>query len=57
MNKAQAEKAKVEAETDLEATKTELEMLANGKADLHKSCDFVMKNFEIRQEARDEEAA
>ena len=55
MNKAQAEKAKVEAETDLEATKTELEMLANGKADLHKSCDFVMKNFEIRQEARDEE--
>merc|ERR1719393_151282 len=33
----------------------ELEQLANYKAELHSSCDFVMKNFEIRQTARDEE--
>merc|ERR1719198_2854737 len=25
------------------------------KAELHESCDFVMKNFEIRQTAREEE--
>merc|ERR1719171_967525 len=38
-----------------EAVMLELEQLANYKAELHSSCDFVMKNFEIRQTARDEE--
>merc|ERR1719473_1586771 len=33
----------------------ELEQLANEAADLHKACDFVLKNFDIRQTARDEE--
>merc|ERR1719345_39548 len=33
----------------------ELEQLSNYNAELHQSCDFVMKNFEIRQTARDEE--
>jgi len=28
---------------------------ANYKAELHSSCDFITKNFEIRQTARDEE--
>ena len=32
-----------------------LEQLSNEKADFHGSCDFVLKNFEIRQTARDEE--
>lgn len=32
-----------------------LEQLANEGADLHKSCDFVVKNFDIRQEARSQE--
>jgi hypothetical protein len=31
---------------------TELEGLDQTKADLHKSCDFVLKNFAARQEAR-----
>merc|ERR1719473_1991854 len=53
--KAQAEADKVEAETELEAVMTELEQLANEAADLHSSCDFVLKNFEIRQTARDQE--
>jgi hypothetical protein len=39
----------------LDSTNTELEQLANEKADLHKSCDFTVKNFDIRQEARDQE--
>merc|ERR1719231_1768190 len=51
--KAQAESDLVEANKDHEAVM--LELLANYKAELHSSCDFVMKNFEIRQTARDEE--
>jgi vacuolar-type H+-ATPase subunit H len=53
--KAKAEADKVEAETEKEAVMTELEQLANEDADLHSSCDFVLKNFEIRQTARDQE--
>merc|ERR1719178_466179 len=59
VNKSE-EKAK--AETDLtesneakESVLLELEQLSNYNAELHQSCDFVMKNFEIRQTARDEE--
>merc|ERR1719502_505987 len=54
-SKAKAENDKVEANKELEATMTELEMLFNEKADLHKECDFVLKNFEIRQTAREQE--
>merc|ERR1719424_2513118 len=52
---AAKETAKVAAETDLESVTQELEILANTKAELHESCDFLMKNFEVRQAARDEE--
>merc|ERR1719465_311233 len=54
-SKAKAESDLVEANKDHEAVMLELEQLANYKAELHSSCDFVMKNFEIRQTARDEE--
>merc|ERR1719355_530357 len=54
-SKAKAESDLVEAKKDKEAVMLELEQLANYKAELHSSCDFVMKNFEIRQTARDEE--
>merc|ERR1719271_2246762 len=54
-SKATAEADKVEATKDKEAVMLELEQLANYKSELHSSCDFVMKNFEIRQTARDEE--
>merc|ERR1719183_2290304 len=54
--KAKAEGDLVEAKEDKEATLLELENLANEKAELHQSCDFVLKNFELRQSARDEEA-
>merc|ERR1719446_1137960 len=53
--KAKAEADKTEAEMDLESVELELEQLANYKLQLHESCDFVLKNFEIRQTARDEE--
>jgi hypothetical protein len=53
--KSTAEGDKSQAETDLASTETELEQLGNEKADLHKACDFTMKNFDIRQEGRDQE--
>merc|ERR1719387_377375 len=46
---------KSEAETDKENVMLELDQLSNEAADLHKTCDFVMKNFDIRQSARDDE--
>jgi hypothetical protein len=53
--KAKAEAEKVEAETEHAATMETLEQLYNENADLHKSCDFTMKNFDLRQSARDDE--
>jgi len=53
--KAKAEGEKTEAEEEKENTMLTLEQLSNENADLHKSCDFTLKNFEIRQTARDEE--
>jgi septal ring factor EnvC (AmiA/AmiB activator) len=53
--RATAEEDKSNAEQDLDDTNIEVEQLANEKADLHKSCDFYLKNFEVRQTAMDEE--
>merc|ERR1719387_887318 len=53
--KAKAEGDKVEAETEHESVMGEIEQLMNENADLHKSCDFTLKNFELRQTARDDE--
>jgi len=47
-SKAESEDAKA----DHTATVGELEMLAEHKATLHGECDFVLKNFDIRQKAR-----
>jgi chaperonin cofactor prefoldin len=54
-DKAQAEADLVQAKKDLESTLTELEALINEEADLHKECDFLIKNFELSQAARSEE--
>jgi hypothetical protein len=54
-SKAKAEEANVQAKADLKATMSALEQLASYAADVHQSCDFVLKNFEVRQEARDQE--
>jgi len=53
--KAKAESDKVEKEAEQEAVMGDLESLANENADLHKSCDFTLKNFDLRQGARDDE--
>eukprot|EP00927_Polykrikos_kofoidii_P047445 TRINITY_DN415_c0_g1_i6.p1 TRINITY_DN415_c0_g1~~TRINITY_DN415_c0_g1_i6.p1 ORF type:complete len:721 (+),score=192.90 TRINITY_DN415_c0_g1_i6:67-2163(+) len=53
--KAKAEGDHVNAKQDKEAAMLELEQLSNYNAELHQSCDFVVKNFELRQTARDEE--
>merc|ERR1719390_496624 len=53
--KAKAEGDLVDANEDKESVLLELEQLSNYNAELHQSCDFVMKSFEIRQTARDEE--
>jgi len=54
-DKAKAEKDLVAAEDDNAATELALENLANSVTELHQACDFTMKNFEVRQKARDEE--
>lgn len=53
--KAKGEGDLVQANEEKEATLLELEQLSNYNAELHQSCDFIIKNFEIRQTARDEE--
>merc|ERR1719453_1764193 len=53
--KATAEAALAEAEEDLDKVMQELDGLASYKGELHGACDFVLKNFEIRQTARGEE--
>merc|ERR1719379_3223182 len=53
--KAKAESDLVATKESKEATMLELEQLSNYNAQLHESCDFVQKNFELRQTARDEE--
>jgi hypothetical protein len=53
--KAKAEVDLVEAKEEKESVMVELEQLSNYNAELHSSCDFIMKNFDLRQTARDEE--
>jgi len=53
--KAKAETDLVEAKEAKEGVLLELEQLANYNAELQQSCNFVLKNFDIRQTARDEE--
>merc|ERR1712066_1221933 len=53
--KAKAEIDLVRAKEDKDAVLLELEQLSNYNAELHQSCDFVLKNFDLCQTARDEE--
>merc|ERR1719386_630645 len=53
--KAKAEADLVETKEAKESVMVELEQLSNYNAELHASCDFVLKNFDLRQTARDEE--
>jgi len=53
--KSTAESDLVMANTDLKGTMGELFGLHEESGDLHKSCDFLLNNFELRQKARSEE--
>jgi len=50
--KAKAEESLSNAKTDLTQTVQELSDLNDVSGDLHKSCDFILKNFDARQAAR-----
>merc|ERR1719378_1098409 len=52
---AKAKKEKLGAESDLMDTVDELEGLHKYEADVHEECDYLLKNFMIRQQARGEE--
>jgi len=53
--KARASSDMAAAKGDLKGANKELADLAAEKADLHESCDFMLKNFDMRKEAREEE--
>merc|ERR1719199_1800077 len=53
--KAQASKDKSETEGDLSDTNKELEELSKYNSELHGGCDYLIKNFGTRQEARGQE--
>jgi len=54
-DKASAEQDLNNAKNDLGDQVAELTSLDNTKNDLKLQCDFLLKNFEVRQQARDEE--
>merc|ERR1719482_2135528 len=49
--KAQAKKDLSSTQGDLADTATEIENLGKYNADMHGECDYVLKNFDIRQQA------
>lgn len=53
--KAEKDSERTATQTDLDADEKKSQSLSKESADVHKSCDFVLKNFDIRQDARDEE--
>merc|ERR1719265_452570 len=53
--KARKEARRVEAREEKAEVMQTLDDLEKENADLHKACDYVLKNFDIRQEARDQE--
>merc|ERR1712087_254783 len=53
--KVDAEKDRRDAKADLAEAIRQLEGLAKYNAELHAECDYVLKNFDLRQQARREE--
>merc|ERR1719281_947389 len=54
-NKAKAEAEKSETELARDGVGSEIEALIGENVDLHKSCDYTLKNFDLRQTARQSE--
>merc|ERR1719191_1098580 len=53
--KAKSEQSLNLAQTDLDGTNKQLENLHTIATDLHNSCDYLLKNFGVRQDARAKE--
>merc|ERR1719146_296077 len=53
--KGKAEEDLSMAKSDLDSTNKELQGLHDEATDLHGSCDYLLKNFEVRQAARQNE--
>eukprot|EP00932_Pfiesteria_piscicida_P011399 SRR837773.22563.p1 GENE.SRR837773.22563~~SRR837773.22563.p1 ORF type:complete len:142 (+),score=80.00 SRR837773.22563:61-426(+) len=53
--KADAHKDKLAAESDLSDTNKELEGLAKYNSELHAECDYLLRNFDLRQSKRGDE--
>merc|ERR1719393_1250767 len=53
--KAKADADSTQATADLKATVTDILTLADYSAELHKKCDFLVKNFDLRQQSRTQE--
>ena len=53
--KAKAEGDKTETNVALDTTMDELTTLASENQDLHGQCDYTLKNFDVRQQSRDDE--
>ena len=54
-SKGKAEDYLAQSRTEHESVLTTLDELSAYNSELHASCDFIIKNFDIRQTARDEE--
>merc|ERR1719265_3058046 len=52
---AKAKEELVNVKEDLDGVNVEIQDLTETDADLHKSCDFLLKNFDVRQAARADE--
>jgi len=53
--KSDSKQALISAEEDLKAKVNELETLASTASAIKMDCDFLVRNFDLRQEARDQE--
>jgi chromosome segregation ATPase len=53
--RAKTEAELVETKKSLEEVMNTLQELSDYNSELHKACDYVLKNFDVRQTARDEE--
>jgi len=54
-SKGKAEGDKSETDVSLDSVMADLQHLSNVSADLHSQCDFMLKNFDVRQSQRDDE--
>lgn len=53
--KGKARKDERSAQSDLDDTNKEIEGLAKYNGEMHAECDYVLKNFDVRQSARSQE--